>query len=59
MHCVLIVESVQKSERKLVFLTGCISSLISDLKINRTEATIVTQFSLLSLALSLFLALSC
>ena len=59
MHCVLIVESVQKSERKLVFLTGFISSLISDLKINRTEATIVTQFSLLSLALSLFLALSC
>ena len=59
MHCVLIIESVQKSERKLVFLTGFISSLISDLKINRTEATIVTQFSLLSLALSLFLALSC
>ena len=59
MHCVLIVESAQKSERKLVFLTGFISSLISDLKINRTEATIVTQFSLLSLALSLFLALSC
>ena len=59
MHCVLIVESVQKSDRKLVFLTGFISSLISDLKINRTEATIVTQFSLLSLALSLFLALSC
>ena len=59
MHCVLIVESLQKSERKLVFLTGFISSLISDLKINRTEAKIVTQFSLLSLALSLFLALSC
>ena len=59
MHCVLIVESLQKSERKLVFLTGFFSSLVSDLKINRTEATIVTQFSLLSLALSLFLALSC
>ena len=59
MHCVLIVESVQKSERKLVFLTGFISSLLSDLKINRTEATIVTQFSLLSLAFSRFLALSC